>query len=343
MDAVERLSLDTISEQDLLAAEHVLRYELAAEVVPGGRIVDLCCGVGYGSRILARAGREVKGVDVAQDAVEEARRAFADVEGVQFEQADAVEYLHRLQPEDVDAIVCFEGLEHLARLDAAVGELRRLAEGGVALLVSVPNSKMIGEENEFHLTDFGFEEARELAASLPGAQLVGQFNADGSILARGGLEGEARCELVLGDHAEIDYANHYLLGVGLDEALDAALPQGRMRLALAAHNNRYMRQLERVNRELYQANQRLARGYRGRFDSAAAALGAKAEAYRREVEKAKADIEFMQEQVRIANADAQQARDAAALAELRLEALRNRKVVRAALRAASAIPRPKRG
>jgi hypothetical protein len=104
-----------------------------------------------------------------------------------------------------------------------------------------------------------------------------------------------------------------------------------------------MRQLERVNQELYRANQRLARGYRGRFDSAAAALGAKAEAYRHEAEKAKQDIEFMKEQVRIANADAQQARDAAALAEFRLDALRNRKVVRAALRATSIVPRPKRG
>ncbi|MCE1185308.1 MAG: class I SAM-dependent methyltransferase, partial [Rhodocyclales bacterium] len=49
--------------------EHLHRYVLAAGAVKGLRVLDVACGEGYGSAILASAARSVTGVDISADAV----------------------------------------------------------------------------------------------------------------------------------------------------------------------------------------------------------------------------------------------------------------------------------
>src|SRR5687767_12797168 len=115
MEAAERLSVEEAHARTVLGAHHVHRYALAARLCSGLRVLDLGCGVGYGSDLLARGGAaSVEGVDVDEAAIAEARRAF-DAEGVSFTVADAVERLRRLESGEVDAIVSFEALEHLPR------------------------------------------------------------------------------------------------------------------------------------------------------------------------------------------------------------------------------------
>lgn len=342
MDALERLPLETIDQLDLIASEHVLRYDVAASLVDGvGHVVDLACGEGYGSRILVGEGRTVVGVDIAAEAVDAATRAFGDVPGLSYVQGDAVAYLRGLEPSEDVAIVCFEGLEHLPDLESAVDELRRLASGGTRLALSVPNSLMIDETNEFHQTDFGYESARELAERFDGAVLLGQFNAEGSMISRGEAAQDVKAHTVLGERAELDHANHFIIAVGVTEQLDAALPASSVHVSVAPAYNRYMHGLRRENAQLWRTNQQLARGHRGTFDSAAAALQAKLREAEERATMAAADVEFMKEQVVIANADAQEARNAALRAEAALEHLRNRKVVKLALRAAAARHRAK--
>ena len=83
-----------------------------------------------------------------------------------FEAADAIEFLGRELDESWDAIVCFEGIEHFKDPGSAATALHRLADRGMRLVISIPNSRTFGEKNEFHLTDFGFDEAMDLFAQL---------------------------------------------------------------------------------------------------------------------------------------------------------------------------------
>ena len=50
MDVVERLTLEAAQADTMIACEHRQRYEFAAELCGGLRVLDLCCGSGYGIR-----------------------------------------------------------------------------------------------------------------------------------------------------------------------------------------------------------------------------------------------------------------------------------------------------
>jgi 2-polyprenyl-3-methyl-5-hydroxy-6-metoxy-1,4-benzoquinol methylase len=267
MGVEERLNLEAVGANTLIAAEHVHRYRLAAALCTGLRVVDLACGSGYGSAILRESAPSVVGVDNDRETVDTARATVGCEADISFEAADAVEYLRRPISDDHDAVVCLEGLEHLADLDGAVDALSRLSQDGIRVIVSVPNSRTFAEQNEFHLTDFGFDEAMELADRLGGATVLYQFMAEGSLIQRE-QGGSLDAQRVLDEHGEPEYANHFILCANLDDRLEAGFPPAQMQLAVAPAYNRHMLALERANTELWRENVRLGRGIRGWVDRA---------------------------------------------------------------------------
>jgi len=76
---------------------------------PPARILDLGCGSGWTSAFYARAGYEVVGVDIAPEAIEAAKKHFADVPGLTFVAGDydALPYA-----DEFDAAVFFDSLHH---------------------------------------------------------------------------------------------------------------------------------------------------------------------------------------------------------------------------------------
>ncbi len=57
------------------------------------------------------------------------------------------------------------------------------------LVVSVPNSRAFEEHNEFHLTDFGYEETLGLLETFPGATMLLQYLTEGAFVDLGGSGG----------------------------------------------------------------------------------------------------------------------------------------------------------
>lgn len=277
MDIKERMTLESVREPTLIACEHLHRYELAGELLASARTLDLCCGSGYGSAILAEAGGSVHGVDNDAGTIDIAQATVGRETGATFEAADALAVLRRDLAGQFDAIVCFEGLEHLPDVEAALTELRRHAAAGVRLVLSVPNSRAFEEVNDFHASNFGWDEAREAFGAFENAIQLRQVLAEGSLI-QGEADGTLDARLVGLERAEPEWANHYLVAVNFEEreAL-AAVHRARMQLQIAPVYNRYMKGLEEANHELRRRNEELARGYIGRSDSAAASYVSSAE------------------------------------------------------------------
>jgi SAM-dependent methyltransferase len=290
MDVTERLSLEAVSEPTLIACEHLHRYEIAAELISGLRVLDLCCGTGYGTAILAERASDVHGVDIDAATVDLAVATVGRETGATFEAHDAVAFLRAENiAERFDVIVCFEGLEHLPDVEAALRELRRHADAGVRILASIPNGKALEEENEFHLTDFGWEEAREAWEGFDNAVLLCQHLAEGSVvLADGANDFDAR--LVHADYGEPEFANHYIIVAGFDPDAVQATHRARAQLMLAPVYNRYMKNLERANADLRRRNAQLARGLIGRADSGAASFVSRLEQRVAELEQREAEL-----------------------------------------------------
>jgi SAM-dependent methyltransferase len=269
MGVQERLSLSATNANTLIAAEHVHRYRLAARLCAGMRVIDLACGSGYGSAILRETASAVLGIDNDAATIDMAQATVGSEHDVRFESADALDFLCGDLGGNWDAIVCFEGLEHLQDPQAAVEQLTRHANAGVKLLISLPNSRTFEERNEFHVTEFGYEEANATLRALGEMTLLYQHNAEGSLI-RGAEEGELQGEFVLGEYGEPEYANHFIALVNLGDRLQQAPDSARMHLAVAPDYNRHMLSLEKANRELWRENARIGRHHLGRSDAAAA-------------------------------------------------------------------------
>jgi SAM-dependent methyltransferase len=119
---------------------HEARYLFATRFTRERDVLDLACGTGYGSATLRHFGaRTVVGVDISEEAIEEARRLYSRP-GIEFLVGDALEPPVR---GPFGALVSFETIEHVAEpevvLDVLVG---LLAPGGV-LVCSSPNRKVM--------------------------------------------------------------------------------------------------------------------------------------------------------------------------------------------------------
>ena len=135
--------------------EHLCRYLFAAQFASGRRVLDVACGVGYGSAVLALKGASaVTGIDLSSESIAFARSVYAS-DHVRFLEADAQAI--PLEDGAFDLVVAFECLEHVQQPERLLSEIRRLlAPGGIAL-ISTPRRKE-ALRSPFHVHEFTFEE-----------------------------------------------------------------------------------------------------------------------------------------------------------------------------------------
>ena len=153
----ERLIPGT-TEWEVLEAEHRQRYEFFAARCRGLRVLDIACGVGYGSQLLAEQGAaSVTGVDISPEAIECARSQFAHP-AVEFICGDARDLAGFGR--QFDAAVSFETIEHLPDPEALLREVHGVLAPGGFFVCSTPNRDYYrkGEPNPYHLCEWSYDE-----------------------------------------------------------------------------------------------------------------------------------------------------------------------------------------
>ena len=140
-----------------IRADHTARYEFAASRFnKSDTIMDVGCGVGYGTSILAKAGFRARGYELDQDAVDYANEHWK-TKGATFKRADA----RNIGPfRSIDGAVCFEMLEHVEDPEKI---LDRIAQSTDSLICSVPNELVFPYRSNIlyhhrHYTPQEFEE-----------------------------------------------------------------------------------------------------------------------------------------------------------------------------------------
>jgi SAM-dependent methyltransferase len=153
-----------------IAHEHWHRYAFARRYVAGKRVLDVACGEGYGSALLAGVAAAVTGIDIDGGAIRHARASYSGVTNVRFEEGGAAAL--PLPDASVDAVVSFETIEHLPRADQPrmIAEIARVLTRDGVLVLSAPNpleySAARNYRNPFHQHE---PDRSELQTLLDGA------------------------------------------------------------------------------------------------------------------------------------------------------------------------------
>ena len=171
-------TLPDVPEENYWFRRHLVVYEWIAARAHGRRVVDLACGEGYGSDVLARTAASVVGVDANPDAFEHAQLKYSRP-GLAFER-DMIE----TWTGDVDCVVFLQTIEHVQDPDAVLARLRELIGPDGVAYVSTPNVLTLapeGEErsgNPWHVREYRPEEYRALCERhFARVDLLGLFHA----------------------------------------------------------------------------------------------------------------------------------------------------------------------
>jgi 2-polyprenyl-3-methyl-5-hydroxy-6-metoxy-1,4-benzoquinol methylase len=168
-------TLPDVPAENYWFRRHLAVYEWIAERSAGLEMVDMACGEGYGTDVLARRARRVTGVDANPDAYEHARAKYTRP-GVRFVR-DLIETY--IQP--CDAVVFLQTIEHVKQPEQVLAHFKAMAQ---TVYVSTPNVLTLAPEgaeksdNPWHLREYRAREFRALCERVfDRVELYGLFHA----------------------------------------------------------------------------------------------------------------------------------------------------------------------
>lgn len=136
---------------DVRFADHPVRYNFAKQFCAWKKVLDIACGVGYGSDMMAEIAETVTGVDVDASAIKQAQSLY---------HKDNLIYIlwdwHTipLDDESVDVVVSFETIEHIVEYNHFLKEIERVLKKWGILLMSTPNYRWEIVKNKYHVSNF---------------------------------------------------------------------------------------------------------------------------------------------------------------------------------------------
>jgi O-antigen biosynthesis protein len=143
--------------------EHLHRYLQACEIADGKDVLDIACGEGYGSAMLAGKAKSVVGVDISTDAINHARMRYNEP-NINFLVGSCANI--PIPDASIDLVVSFETLEHHDQHEMMMQEIKRVLRPSGVLLISSPDkyhySVEPGYTNQFHVKELFKHEFNEL-------------------------------------------------------------------------------------------------------------------------------------------------------------------------------------
>ncbi len=182
-------TLPDVPEENYWFQRHLVVYEWIAARVRGLRVVDMACGEGYGSEVLAAGASSVVGVDANPEAHAHAAARYRSA-NLSFERALIDAYV-----EPCDAVVFLQTIEHVTNPGEVLEHFKALAGPSGVVYVSTPNVLTLAPEgaarsgNPWHVHEYRAEEFRSLCSEhFASVDLLGLFHARKLALHQAAIE-----------------------------------------------------------------------------------------------------------------------------------------------------------
>jgi O-antigen biosynthesis protein len=145
--------------------EHLHRYAFARELATQKEVLDIACGEGYGSYLLAGTAKRVIGVDMSPEAIRHGESRYA-TSNLEFRQGECSRI--PLENSSVDMVVSFETIEHHDQHESMLAEIKRVLRPDGMLVISTPERELLHrlnqQRNEFHVKELSLPEFSGLLA-----------------------------------------------------------------------------------------------------------------------------------------------------------------------------------
>lgn len=142
---------------------HIVRYELACKFSPGKEVIDIACGVGKGSFMLADMGDAIKvnGYDIQANTIRYAKWRNNHI-NIDFNIGNAEELSIT---EKFDLAISFETIEHLKGYKKFIKNIYNCLRADGIFIVSTPIASVpldFNPANPYHVQEWGFSEFHKL-------------------------------------------------------------------------------------------------------------------------------------------------------------------------------------
>ena len=202
------------------AIEHLHRYALVQEYITNKKVLDIACGEGYGTNLMAKDATFVYGVDIDAETVTAAQKKYTGSNlSYLVGQADKIP----LEDASVDVVVSFETIEHHDKHTEMMLEIKRVLKKEGIVIISTPDKKyytdMRNFHNSFHIKELYKDEfAALLSAHFAKTQMLTQQHISGISLIQDENESNAT-RIYTGNYEAFDkIAVHplYLVAIASD-------------------------------------------------------------------------------------------------------------------------------
>lgn len=142
--------------------EHLARYLFSSQFVKGKKVIDVGCGVGYGSKILKIYGKAktVDAIDISRNSIKYAKKHYYSKNI--FYNIDNAEKLLTVQNNNMDVAVSFELIEHLKHPRIFLKQIKRVLKKNGLFIFSTPNKYTYPKGNPYHIKEYYPEELKQL-------------------------------------------------------------------------------------------------------------------------------------------------------------------------------------
>lgn len=174
-------TLPDVPEENYWYRRHLVVYEWIAAQLAGRRAIDMACGEGYGSDVLARTAASVVGVDANPEAHEHARLRY------QIPTRPNLRFARELVEsfsEPADAVVFLQTIEHLSNPGEALAHFRSLVGPDGVVYVSTPNVLTLApqgakrSDNPWHVHEYEGDEFEMLCrGTFSHVEMYGLYHA----------------------------------------------------------------------------------------------------------------------------------------------------------------------